>query len=48
MALVMYSIEVMFLYAPDKKVALYTILDMLKTKLEMVDYENKKDVDGEA
>ena len=49
-AMMLYAIEVIFLYAPNKKISLYTILDMLKTKLDMVDYEeqNKKDVDGEA
>lgn len=47
-AMMLYAIEVIFLYAPKKNVALYTILDMLKTKLDMVRFEDKKDVDGEA
>tara|TARA_R100000655_G_scaffold51768_1_gene89532 strand:- start:47 stop:361 length:315 start_codon:yes stop_codon:yes gene_type:complete len=47
-AMMLYAIEVIFLYAPKKNIALYTILDMLKTKLDMVSFEEKKDVDGEA
>ena len=50
MALTLYSIEMMFLYAPKKNVALYTLLDMIKAKLDMIRIEEgqEKDIDGEA
>jgi len=49
-ALTLYSIEMMFMYAPKKNVALYTLLDMIKAKLDMIRFEEgqEKDVDGEA
>jgi len=49
-ALSLYSIEMMFMYAPQKNIALYTLLDMLKAKLDMVRIEQgtEKDIDGEA
>ena len=49
-ALTLYSIEMMFLYAPKKNVALYTLLDMIKAKLDMIRIEEgtEKDIDGEA
>ena len=42
--------EMMFLYAPKKNVALYTLLDMIKAKLDMIRIEEgtEKDIDGEA
>ena len=49
-ALTLYSIEMMFMYAPKKNVALYTLLDMIKAKLDMIRIEEgtEKDIDGEA
>ena len=49
-ALTLYSIEMMFVYAPKKNVALYTLLDMIKAKLDMIRIEEgqEKDIDGEA
>ena len=49
-ALTLYSIEMMFVYAPKKNVALYTLLDMIKAKLDMIRIEKgtEKDIDGEA
>ena len=49
-ALTLYSIEMMFMYAPKKNVALYTLLDMIKAKLDMIRIEEgtEKDSDGEA
>ena len=49
-ALILYSIEMMFMYAPKKNVALYTLLDMIKAKLDMIRIEEgtEKDIDGEA
>ena len=49
-ALTLYSIEMMFTYAPKKNVALYTLLDMIKAKLDMIRIEEgqEKDIDGEA